>query len=69
VLMMGPAIVEAQLSAPTQGSDREVSSEEFAMKAVHCQELAAQAEDLSLKLLYLDLADLWEAIQEDCAQP
>jgi hypothetical protein len=62
-------IVDAQLSAPTRGSGREVSSEECAVKAVHCQELAAQAEDLSMKLLYLDLADLWEAIQENCAQP
>jgi hypothetical protein len=30
--------------------------------------LAAQAEGLSVKLLYLDLADLWQAIRQDMAE-
>jgi hypothetical protein len=66
-LMDDPATVEA-LSAPIQVLRREVSNEECLAKRVHCQELAAQAEDLSVKLLYLDLANLWQAIRQDMAE-
>jgi hypothetical protein len=66
--MDNPATVKAPVSAPTQALLREVSNEECLAKRVHCQELAAQAEDLSVKLLYLDLADLWQAIRQDMAE-
>jgi hypothetical protein len=66
--MDNPATVEAPASAPTQALPREVSNEECLAKRVNCQELAAQAEDLSVKLLYLDLADLWQAIRQDMAE-
>ena len=64
--MMRPTLLDAQVSAPTQHHD--LSSEECQGKAAHCQELATRAEDLSLKLLYRDLADLWHAIQQDMAE-
>jgi hypothetical protein len=63
--MMPPA-VDAQVSPPTQL--HEFSNEECQDKAAHRQELATQAEDLSVKLLYLDLADLWQAIRQDMAE-
>ena len=66
--MDDPATVEAPVSAPTQALRREVGNEECLAKRAHCQELAAQAEDLSVKLLYLDLADLWQAIRQDMAE-
>jgi hypothetical protein len=66
--MDGPATIEVPVSAPTQALRREVGNEECLAKRAHCQELAAQAEDLSVKLLYLDLADLWQAIRQDMAE-
>jgi hypothetical protein len=66
--MGDPATVEVPESAATQPLRREVSNEECLAKRVHCQELAAQAEDLNVKLLYLDLADLWQAIRQDMTE-
>jgi len=66
--MDDPAPVEAPVSAPSQVLRRAVSKEECLAKRGNCQELAAQAEDLSVKLLYLDLADLWQAIRQDMAE-
>ena len=43
--------IEVPVSAPTQALRREVGNEECLAKCAHCQELAAQAEDLSLKLI------------------